>query len=81
MVVGPIGPDHTDLLRWVRIFKHTYTNPLANRMATCGPMGPLSAVMGPCVDSYYCSIMIYYHPCLAYLSQPLEWLDGPENGR
>ena len=47
MAVGPIGPDHADLLRWVRIFKHTYTNPLANCMATCGLKGPLSAVLDP----------------------------------
>ena len=26
MAVGPIGPDHADLLRWVRIFKHTQTS-------------------------------------------------------
>ena len=26
-------------------------------MATCGLRGPLSAVIGPCVDSYYCCII------------------------
>ena len=57
MAVGRIGPDHADLLRWVRIFKHTYTNPLANRMATCGLRGPPLAVVGPCVDSHYCCII------------------------
>ena len=41
MAVGPIGPDHADLLRWVQIFKHTYTNPLANRMATYGLTKPV----------------------------------------
>ena len=41
--VGPIGPDHADLLRWVLIFKHTYTNPLANCLASCGLRGPLSS--------------------------------------
>ena len=63
MAVGPIGPDHADLLRWVRIFKHTYTNPLANRMATCGLRGPLSAVLGPCVDSCYCCIIPVWRTC------------------
>ena len=48
---------HAGLLRWVRIFKHTYTNPFSNCMATCGLRGPLSAVIGPCVDSYYCCII------------------------
>ena len=63
MAVGPIGPDHADLLRWVRIFKHTYTNPLANCMASCGLRGPLSAVLGPCVDSYYCCIIPVWRTC------------------
>ena len=58
MAVGPIRPHHyADLLQWVQIFKHTYTNPLANFTATCGLRGALSAVMGRCVDSYYCSII------------------------
>ena len=61
--VGPIGPDHADLLRWVRIFKHTYTNPLANCMASCGLRGPLSAVLGPCVDSCYCCIIPVWRTC------------------
>ena len=26
-------------------------------------------------------LLLLYHPCLAYLSQPLECSDGPENGR
>ena len=61
--VGPIGPHHASLLRWVRIFKHTYTNPLSNRMATCGLRGPLSAVLGPCVDSCYCCIIPVWRTC------------------
>ena len=61
--VGPIGPHHAGLLRWVRIFKHTYTNPLSNRMATCGLRGPLSAVLGPCVDSCYCCIIPVWRTC------------------
>ena len=63
MAVGPIGPDHADLLRWVRIFKHTYTNPLANCMASCGLRGPLSAALGPCVDSCYCCIIPVWRTC------------------
>ena len=63
MAVGPIGPDHADLLRWVRIFKHTYTNPLANCMASCGLRGPLSAELGPCVDSCYRCIIFVWPTC------------------
>ena len=46
-----------------RIFKHTYTNLLSNRMATCGLRGPLSAVLGPCVDSCYCCIIPVWRTC------------------
>ena len=32
-------------------------------MATCRLRGPLSAVMGPCVDSYYCRIIPVWPTC------------------
>ena len=38
--------------------------------ATFGRVGPLCR-----------HLLLLYHPCLAYLSQPLECSDGPENGR
>ncbi len=34
-----------------------YKNLLACRVPICGLMGPLSAVIGPCVDSYSCCIV------------------------
>jgi len=61
--VGPIGRHQAGLLRWVRIFKYTYTNPLSNCMATCGLRGPLSAVLGPCVDSCYCCCIPVWRTC------------------
>jgi hypothetical protein len=38
--------------------------------ATFGRVGPLRR-----------QLLLLLHPCLAYLSQPLECSDGPENGR
>ena len=38
--------------------------------ATFGRVGPLCR-----------HLLLLYHPCLAYLSPPLECSDGPENGR
>ena len=61
--VGPIGRHQAGLLRWVRIVKYTYTNPLSNCMATCGLRGPLSAVLGPCVDSCYCCCIPVWRTC------------------
>ena len=60
----------------VRIFNHTYTNPLANCMASCGLRGPLSAVLGPCVDSCYCGIIPVWRTCHS------RWNDrmGPKMG-
>ena len=66
MAVGPIGPDHAGLLRRVRIFKHTYTNlvephgDLWAQGTTFGRVGPLRR-----------QLLLLYHPCLAYRSQPL----------
>ena len=34
-----------------------YASPLACRIPICGLRGPLSAVIGPCVDSFSCGIV------------------------
>jgi len=35
-----------------------YASPLACRIPICGLRGPLSAVIGPCVDSFSCGIVL-----------------------
>ena len=51
--LAPMGPN----------FQIHVTNPLSNRMVTCGLRGPLSAVLGPCVDSCYCCCIPVWRTC------------------
>jgi hypothetical protein len=84
--VGPIGRHQAGLLRCVRIVKYTYTNPLSNCMATCGLRGPLSAVLGPCVDSCYCCCIPVWRTCHSRWNARMGpkmggQLDGPPDSR
>ncbi len=44
-------------------FSNMYTNPLACKIPICGLMGPLSAMIGPCVDNYSCCIVPVLPTC------------------
>ena len=67
---------HMASLRCIRCLKHIYTNPLACRIPICGLRGPLSAVIGPCVDSYSCCIVPVRLTCHWRWDAPM----GPKMG-